>query len=392
MKKLKLIAGLTAALGAALAGILVYTALHSSGQVYVEIDPAVQTQAQAPLETEAVKGSQTEPADEGGMEETAVPQTQAPEPVRLIFGGDVLLSDYVLSAYDQAGGISGVLDQGFQSLIRQGDLFVVNEEFPFSTRGTPAPDKQYTFRLAPERVSILQEMGVDLVTLANNHALDYGQDSLTDTLDTLDHAGILHVGAGRNLDQAKAPAVVEIQGRTIGFLGATRVIPEVSWNAGADTPGMLATYDPAQTLEEIEKASQTCDYVVVYVHWGIERDELPQDYQRTMGKQYIDAGADLVIGSHPHVLQGVEFYQGKPIVYSLGNFVFGSSIPRTALLQVEWDGQETQLTLIPGTSSMGYTRQLTEAEDLEEFARYMTGISFGVEVDSQGRVLPLQGE
>ena len=97
---------------------------------------------------------------------------------------------------------------------------------------------------------------------------------------------------------------------------------------------MLATYDPTLLLEEIRKQKQENDYVFVMVHWGIERDERPQEYQRTLGKQYIDAGADLVIGSHPHVLQGVEYYKEKAIVYSLGNFIFGSSIPRTALLEV----------------------------------------------------------
>ena len=102
---------------------------------------------------------------------------------------------------------------------------LANEEFPFSTRGTPAEDKQFTFRLPPERVRIFQELGLDLVTLANNHALDFGMDALLDTCDTLDQAGIYHVGAGRNLEEACKPVIITEKGESIGFLGASRVIP-----------------------------------------------------------------------------------------------------------------------------------------------------------------------
>ena len=103
---------------------------------------------------------------------------------------------------------------------------------------------------------------------------------------------------------------------------------------------------------------------------------------------FTDAGADLVVGSHPHVLQGVEYYKGKPIVYSLGNFIFGSSIPKTALLKVQWDGQASQLTFVPGTSSAGYTRVLENEAQKADFASYMTGISYGVTIEDDGTVVP----
>lgn len=307
------------------------------------------------------------------------------QPVILTFAGDVLLSDHVLAAYGR-GGISNVVDPGFQQVIDESDLFVVNQEFPFSNRGQAAADKQYTFRLPPERISIFHEMGIDLVTLANNHALDFGREALTDTCDLLDQEGISRIGAGRNLEEAKKPVILEKKGKRIGFLGASRVIPVGSWNAGADTPGMLTTYDPTLLVEEIRALRDQCDYLVVYVHWGIERKERPESYQRQLGQQYIDAGADLVVGSHPHVLQGVEYYRGKPIIYSLGNFVFGSSIPRTALLTVRWDGETADLRFTPGTSSGGSTRAFTEPEKRQEFGQYMTGISYGVTIDSEGAV------
>ena len=310
------------------------------------------------------------------------------ETISLLFGGDVLLSDHVLGAYERGGGIQGVLGEGSRSEISQADVFMVNQEFPFSNRGVQAEDKQYTFRLPPEKVSIFQEMGIDIVTLANNHALDYGTDALLDTCSVLDGAGILHVGAGADLETAKDWETIEIKGRTIGFLGATRVIPVPEWAATRYQPGMLSTYDPAVLLEQIGKAKEVCDYVVVYVHWGIEREEYPKEYQQSLGRQYIDAGADLVVGSHPHVLQGIEYYQGKPIVYSLGNLVFGSSIPKTMLLKVEWDGKETRLSAVPGTSSAGYTRDLTAETEKQEFFDYLESISSGITVDEEGAILP----
>lgn len=334
-------------------------------------------------------GQGVEGLDNGGEEGSMTEDGGAdPEPedstIRFVFAGDILLSDHVLAAYNKTGTIGSVVDQGLRDVIDGSDVFMANQEFPFSNRGSAAADKQFTFRLPPEKVSLLKEMGIDIVTLANNHALDFGTDALLDTCDTLDEAGIYRVGAGANLEEARKPVIMEIKGKTIGFLGASRVIPVGSWNATATSPGMLTTYDPAMLLEDIKSAKETCDFVIVYVHWGIERDEYPQDYQRTMGKQYIDAGADMVIGSHPHVLQGMEYYNSKPIVYSLGNFVFGSSIPKTALLTADWDGENLSLAFVPGTSSGGYTRPLTGEDEKQAFYRYLTGLSYGVVIDGEG--------
>lgn len=286
----------------------------------------------------------------------------------LLFAGDVYFSDYVLNAYEQAGGIEGVLDEGIRREIQEADIFMANQEFPFTERGTKAKDKQFTFRLPPERVSILQEMGIDIVSLANNHILDFGVEGLLDSCQALDRAGILYVGGGEDLEQARALKTIEVGNQVIGFLGTSRVYMDASWAAGPSHPGVFSTYDSAQAIESIRKARKLCDFLVVYVHWGVERETEPKEYQKTMGRQYIDAGADLVVGSHPHVLQDLEYYNGKPIVYSLGNFVFGSSIPQTALLKVvvkprdasqgeeSAAGGEVEASLIPCTSSNGYTK------------------------------------
>lgn len=335
--------------------------------------------------------------------EAGVPETTAPQkkpviklenekrPVTLMFAGDVLLSDHVLNAYDKAGGIQGVLDEGIRKQIRGADIFMVNQEFPFSSRGAAVADKQYTFRLPPSRVNLLKEMGIDVVTLANNHILDFGTDPLIDSGTTLDVAGIDYVGAGENLERAKKLLLRRVNGTTIGYLGASRVYMDASWAATAGRPGVFSTYDPRDLVAEIEAAREVCDYLVVYVHWGIERDTKPQEYQRTLAMNYIDAGADLVVGSHPHVLQGVEYYNGKPILYSLGNFVFGSSIPSTALLKVELSEERhggSTISLIPCTSSAGYTSLVTEEDKVKQFYQRMEELSFDVSVGENGVVTP----
>ena len=384
-----------------IAGVMAVTALSGCGTKPVErIKPAADIVIEADCgtvleETPSMTESESGTVPKGILME----EQQADEPVSLLFSGDVLLSNYVLNAYDKAGGIHGVLDDGYRQLIDDADFFFVNEEFPFSDRGTQAPDKQYTFRLPPEKVSMLVEMGVDAVSLANNHALDFGTDALLDTCDTLDGAGILRTGAGADLEEAKRAVEVEIQDKKIAIIGATRVIPVADWATFGDNPGMLATYDPAILLESIKALEAEYDYVIVFVHWGVERAERPEEYQRNLGRQYIDAGADIVIGSHPHVLQGVEYYKDKPIVYSLGNFVFGSSIPRTMLLEVKLgeaaedenhDGKNADgvsLEVHPGTSSGGYTRMLSDPQEKQEFYNYLESISYGVTFED-GSVMP----
>lgn len=305
-------------------------------------DLGAETKANISLVTEPETSAETEP--------------EAREECVLLFAGDVYLSNHVLNAYDKAGGIWGVLDEGIRAEIEAADIFMVNQEFPFTERGTAAADKQFTFRLPHDRIHIMEEMGIDIVTLANNHILDFGQEGLLDSCAALEEAGILYVGAGENLERAKKLETITVGGRTIGFLGTSRVYMDSSWAAGPAHPGVFSTYDPTQAVEAIREARELCDYLVVYVHWGVERETTPEEYQRTMGRQYIDAGADLVIGSHPHVLQPVEYYNDKPIVYSLGNFVFGSSIPSTELFKVVIKDDGVEITEIPCTSSAGYTR------------------------------------
>lgn len=324
-----------------------------------------------------------EPAG-GGREEAG--QAADGGPVTLLFGGDLFLTELLQTKYSQQG-ISAAASEGLLSVLKSADVFMVNEEFPFGTTGEPMADKQYTFRVDPGYVSVLSDLGVDMVTLANNHMLDYGRSPLTETLQTLDGAGIAHVGAGENLEEAKALKTFEIHGKTIGFLGASRVIPEYSWNAAKDSSGLFTTYDAAALVEEIEKAEEICDFTVVYVHWGIEKSTRPEEYQKSLARQYIDAGADAVIGAHPHVLQGIEYYEGKPVFYSLGNFIFSNGTYETMLAELTLDGTGTEIRLIPCVSQAN-RMTLLEEEKKADFYQSLQGLSYGITIGSDGTVSP----
>ncbi len=340
-----------------------------------------------------IKGTemQTSGYETPGIQEPEIRTSETEEAAagtaQLLFAGDVYLSDHVLEAYDAAGDISGILSAGYRNEIAAADFFMVNEEFPFSSRGRAAEDKQYTFRIPTDRVHILKEINPSMVTLANNHALDFGQEALEDTMEVLKAAGIGYTGAGEDLAAAGTPTETDLRGHRIAVIGASRVLPAADWAAGGRHAGLFSAYDPAALLSLVKKEKEKGCFTIVYMHWGTERAEKPNEVQTALGRQLIDAGADLVTGAHPHVLQGIEYYKGKPIVYSLGNFIFGSSIPGTALLSVSLgEDNAPVLRLIPGKSAAGYTEELQGSGQRSDFYRYMESISENISIAEDGTI------
>lgn len=375
--------GLGIGLILAAAFIIYYlSARETTGQPKEPKEPSVvQT---TPEESEELKS----PPDPGLLEEQPTEEEEKePEPrdVILAFAGDVQFSDHYLNVYDK-DGIAGIADEAMLAHMRDADVFMLNEEFAFSLRGEPMADKQYTFRTDPKYVQIFKELGADAVTVANNHALDYGQDAFTDTLETLKNARIDCVGGGYHIAEASAPAVYEIEGKTFAIFAATRVSPSYSWYATDSTPGMFQTYDPAKLNAAIADASQQYDHVIVFVHWGIERNERPEDYQRSLAEGYVQAGADLIVGCHPHVLQGFEYIDGVPVAYSLGNYLFGSRDGDTLLLNAVFpaDGSLT-VRLVPCRRVNGV---LTEIKDPSGLYRHLTELSYDAEVSEDGTLIP----
>ncbi|MCR5273321.1 MAG: CapA family protein [Lachnospiraceae bacterium] len=350
-------------------------------------------------ETETIVPKETEISSEFETEEaTEETPSYTPQSATLVFTGDILLGDRTLPLY-QSSGIDGILSDDLQALMQDADICMVNEEFPFSTRGTKAEDKQFTFRTDPVYVSAFNDMGIDIVTLANNHVLDFGAEALLDTFDTLDQAGILYAGAGANAARAMEPQYIEANGINFGFLAASRVWPLASWEATDTNPGCFGTYDPAKLVAAIEAAETQCDFLTVYVHWGIERQNYPEDYQVNMAKMYIDAGADLVIGAHPHCLQGIEYFDGKPVFYSLGNYIFGQTTDKTAAIKVNITETEdsteaikdlsASYEVIPATAQNAKTSQ-TYGDEANALFSYLTEISYGASVDVNGIVTDIE--
>jgi poly-gamma-glutamate synthesis protein (capsule biosynthesis protein) len=337
----------------------------------------------SPIEDTSIEGDEQSVND---IEEVKDPLPA--EPIVLTFAGDINFDEdsKPVARYDSENkGILGGISKDLVNEMNEADVFMLNNEFAYSTRGSEIIEKSYTFRAQPKRVEILKEMGVDIVSLANNHALDFGVDALLDTFTTLDEAGIDYVGAGANMDRAKAPIYHTIGDTTIAYLAASHVIYAMDWYATDIRPGMIGTYDPTLFVTSIEEAKKNSDFVVVYVHWGKERTHEPVSYQKNLAKIYIDAGADAVIGCHPHVMQGIEFYKEKPIAYSLGNYWFNASKRETGLLKIYINPDGTTDTqLLPAMNDNTYTYMITEENEREAYYKFMEDISFDVKFDEDG--------
>ena len=364
------------------AGIFFYNQMPVISEPEDQERPVEEPVAEAPEpEPEEPAEERPEPEPEEPAEERPEPEPEEPGSVLLAFAGDVMFSDPFLASYDKSG-ISAIADSEMLERMQNADLFVINEEFPFSLRGEAMEDKQFTFRADPKYVEIFQKMGVDIATVANNHALDFGRDAFLDTLDTLKSAGITCIGGGYHLSEASAPAVQTIKGQTFAIFGATRVSPSATWYASDSQAGLFQTYDATLLNQKIAEAHTEYDHVIVFVHWGIEKNETPEDYQRSLAKGYIDAGADLVVGCHPHVLQGFEYYNGVPIVYSLGNYLFGNRDGDTVLLEASYDSEGAPSIQLVPCKRMGSV--LSRIQHPEALFQHLTELSFGVTVAEDG--------
>ena len=258
----------------------------------------------------------------------------------LSFVGDVSLADnwFIAPKYDERGGIEGVLSEDILSIMKNSDLMVANSEFTVSTRGNKLPNKLYTFRAKPERLSIYSEMGVDMVTLANNHVFDYGEDAFLDMLDSFDKYKIPYIGAGHNIEEAKKPYYFIINGYKFAFVSATRAEKFIMTpGATEESYGVFRCYDPTLMINTIKELRSESDYVIPIIHFGKEDSHELEDEQISSARAYIDAGADVVVGHHAHTLQGVEIYNNRPIIYNLGNFLFNDLEVDTAIFQIRID-------------------------------------------------------
>ncbi len=293
----------------------------------------------------------------------------APKPViKLAAVGDVNLDRSLGNAI-----LEGHIDYpfaNFAAYLQSADLAVGNLETALGDIGEPAP-KNYTFQSPPAAAQTIGNAGFDVMSLANNHALDYGPESLLQGIGLLNEQNVAVIGAGVNAAAARAPFITEANGLTVAFLSYVQVPVEVTshfdtatWTATADTPG-LAWAVPAEISQDVTAVRSQVDLVVVIVHSGYEYVIPPSQEQLDAAHAAIDAGADIVIGHHAHILQGVEFYKDGVIVYGLGNFAFNiDGEPNTVLLNVWLDADGVrQLEFVPAIIQFGGQPRLATPEE-----------------------------
>lgn len=314
------------------------------------------------------------------------------EAVKLLFAGDVLLDEHyavMANLRDRGGNVEEAFSTGLLEMMRSADAFMLNNEFTFTNRGEPTEGKKFTFRANPEKVSVLQDIGVDIVSVANNHIYDYGEISLLDTLDTLDDAGIAYTGAGRNREEAMKPVYLIANGMKIGIIGATQIerngTPDTK-EATENTPGVLRCMDTTNLLQVITQMEEVCDYTILYIHWGTESQEEIDWLQAEQASVYAEAGVDLIIGNHSHCLQKIDVVSGVPVIYSLGNFWFNSRTQNSCVVEIVLKEKELHtFKFVPCKQEDSRTR-LLEGTEKQGVLNYMRGISPNVTIDENGYV------
>lgn len=318
--------------------------------------------------------------------------------VTLSFVGDIYVSPMMYEHY-QTSGISGVISEKIQNIFKSVDIAAADHEYVCGDlpESYKVDYQQYTFLTPTAREGILKDFSFDVMTLANNHMMDYGTEGLASTIKKIKKQGIETIGGGSDLSQAMAPYIREVNGKKIAILAATRVVPQIDWYAQADRAGLMTTYEQTDRFlmlkEEITrlKTKENCDIVIMYVHWGNDGDKKILDSQVTLGHGYIDAGADIVIGNHTHVLQGMEFYKGKLICYGISNFLFGSYHSDTMVLTLEIDGTNNITPkMLPCSSEAFYTMEI-EGEAAENMFRYIESMSSNVTILKDGRITENNG-
>jgi poly-gamma-glutamate capsule biosynthesis protein CapA/YwtB (metallophosphatase superfamily) len=282
---------------------------------------AVQTKAEA-------AAVQTKAAAQKAKAKAAAARLGSGKPVTLAFAGDIHFESPIREKL--AASPASVLAP-IAPVLARADVAVANLETAVTDRGAPAP-KEYVFRAPASAFSALRSGGVDVASVANNHGMDFGTLGLRDTLKSARASGVPVIGAGWNDTQAYAPHRVTVKGQRIAIIGATQVLDDhliTAWTAGPGKMGLASAKDEPRLLQAVRKARKSSDTVVVFLHWGLELSSCPTSFQTSLSDKLVAAGADVVVGSHAHVLVGAGMKRKALVAYGLGNFVFYASRPST---------------------------------------------------------------
>jgi poly-gamma-glutamate capsule biosynthesis protein CapA/YwtB (metallophosphatase superfamily) len=331
-----------------------------------EEEVAAEVQGES-TDNEAGTGTDATP-DISTTDSTTTTAPPPPEPITLAFAGD--------TNYESVAGSAADRIRPFQELLSSADFAVVNLETAITERGTPV-GKEFTFRAPPSVLAGLQENGVDAVSMANNHGMDFGSVGLVDSLEAKKTSPIPVLGIGANEDEAFAPHVVEVKGHTVSIIAATQVLDaslQSSWTATESQGGLASAKREDRLVEEVVKARAASDIVVVFLHWGVERTTCPSESQQSLADTLREAGADVIVGSHAHrVLAGGRL--GDAVVhYGLGNFGFyaqGAEASTTGVFTVTLSGRRAEsYQWHPGVIRERVPQPLTGADGLEAVAAW----------------------
>lgn len=304
---------------------IVISVLLLGGVAYFSWAWFLQVRSPKPVKnSESLTGTQKKNSKKNAVTEKKKPsKPPPPQEISVVAVGDILFDRQVGALIDSKGP-----DEPFRyvaSILSDGDIAIANLECPLSTKGAKLAQKDVTFRGRTSAAIGIKNSGIDVVSLANNHALDCGPEALEDTISLLDKHDIGHSGAGMNINEAVKAAYFqagEKKDKTVAFLAFTPLIP-AGFYPGKQRAGIAPARPNIELVTNaIKEARKKADFVFCSFHWGVEYQDYPVQNQIDLGRLSIDSGADLVLGHHPHVIQGIELYKGKLIIYSLGDFVF----------------------------------------------------------------------
>jgi hypothetical protein len=281
----------------------------------------------------------TEPSTLTGSERHTEPSTtqeQENKPVELtiVAVGDVVLGRGVGIRLEQQGRSFEYPFEKVRDLLIQGDIVFFNLETPLTdSTHSLDPKGKYILKTPTKYIESIKYAGFNMANLANNHMMDFYEKGLEDTMALLDEAGIVYSGAGMNLEEARKPALIEVKGLKVAMLGYTDMAelvfagdPYFEFAAKENKPGVVPR-KMEYILEDVGKIRDSVDLVIVSLHWGVEETFIVTDEMVEFAHTLIDNGVDIILGHHPHQFQGMEIYNGKPIIYSMGNFIMDQNDP-----------------------------------------------------------------
>lgn len=383
-------------LAAVIYGIAYYRGVVED-QAVVKDDSLASEVSNITSSSEQAGGQENEPSGNNAdsVEPEVTDELPPPEPVieeppvpelRFMAVGDIMIGRGVSMRLKK---MDGVYDNAFakvSSYMNMGDVVFANLESPFtdSTHGLDK-NRKIVLKAEPEAVSALKDAGINLISLSNNHIMDYYEKGLFDTMDLLDQNDIKYAGGGRNIEEARKPAIIEKNGLKIGMLAYTDMAeltfagkPYLSFAAGPEKSGVVPRkYETIR--EDILKYRDQVDLLAVSLHWGVEDSFKVSVEQVEFAHKLIDDGADMILGHHPHRVQGIEIYNGKPIFYSLGNFLFDQNDKENMesfIIDMKYKGTELiECVAIPVRIAGKTTVEILTGQDAVSILRRQTELS-----------------